>query len=274
MRWLKWTLVGTLLLLAYAVAIEPFRLVVSRYDVQANQWPKERAPLNIVLLSDIHAARPWMTPHRIASIVAKVNALNPDVILLAGDFVGTHPLMVKVRPETVLAELEKLRAPCGVYAVPGNHDIDPRAPGWLEALRRSAIPLLENQHRIVDCHGAPMAIAGLADQWRQTPDIMTALAGTETSPTLLMMHSPDLFPEVPDHVALAVAGHTHGGQVALPFIGPLLTASAFGKRYARGVITEAGRTLVVSSGLGMSILPIRLGVPPEITVITLKSATG
>jgi uncharacterized protein len=270
-KWRWWVLLLIVATATYAIAVEPFRLTVTRYQVHVTQWPAPRPPLTIAILGDIHVAKPWMTPNRLAAIVERTNALKPDIILLTGDYVGTHPLMQAVPPAEGVAPLAKLQAPCGVFAVLGNHDLDRRAPGWAEALRAAPLTLLENDRRTITCHGLPLAVAGVADQMRQQPDLALALQGTEEIPTLLMMHEPDLFPIVPAHVALTVAGHTHGGQVAPPLIGPLVVPSKFGTHYARGVYFEAGRTLVVSSGLGMSILPIRFGVPPEITMVKLAS---
>jgi uncharacterized protein len=281
-RWLKlgkrWWWGGFALasaLAIYGMAIEPFRLVVTRWTVERPQWPADQLPLTIAVIADPHMGWPWMTVARYADIVARVNALKPDVILHLGDHTGTHPFMRQIAPADGLGPNTKLKAPCGVFAVLGNHDFDRRAPGWAQAARAQLPGMLENKAVPVDCKGMRFWVAGLADQWKQTPNLPGTLAQVDdAAPVLLLMHEPDLFPQVPPRVALTFAGHTHGGQIVLPFIGPLAVPSRFGTRYAYGPITENGRTLLVSGGLGMSILPIRFGRPPEITLVTLQGLSG
>lgn len=265
----------------YAVCIEPFRLVKTEWQVYTSKWPYDQ-PLKIALIADIHASWPWMTPTRLAGIVAKVNAEKPDLILLLGDYVATHSFKQRVSPGDVLAELDKLSAPCGVYAVLGNHDFDPRMPEWRDALsfwERGLLPSRPQsktirllQDDMVTCNqGNEFYLVGLKDQWRDTPELDQAMGGTDPAfPAIIAMHEPDLFPEIDPSVALTVAGHTHGGQVVLPFYGPVFVPSKYGTRYAYGYIVENGKDMVVSSGLGMSIFPARFLRPPEVTYVTLS----
>ncbi len=256
----------------YASAIEPFTLKITEYTVRTPKWTHD-TPLKIALLSDPHVIWPSTTPEHVARIVARANALKPDVILLLGDYVGTHPFGIQVKPEDGIAPLTKLSAPCGVYAVLGNHDLHKYPKGWPEAIRKSPIPVLENRALPVKCKDLSFWVAGLAERWTQHADIPETLAQvTDTNPVILMTHNPDPFADSPDSVALMVAGHTHGGQIVLPFFGmvPAVVPSQYGLRYAYGHVTEGEKDLVVTSGLGMTGLPLRLLRPPEIALVTLE----
>jgi predicted MPP superfamily phosphohydrolase len=113
-------------------------------------------------------------------------------------------------------------------------------------------------------------LAGISDKMTRHPDAVAALAGVPAEATVLAMtHNPDIFPGIPGRVALTVAGHTHGGQVRLPLLGALVVPSQYGERYAAGHVVEDGRHLFVTTGVGTSIYALRLGVPPEIVVLTL-----
>jgi uncharacterized protein len=168
--------------------------------------------------------------------------------------------------------LSHLAAPAGVFAVLGNHDwwLDAeRVRGALEAV---GIPVLEDSSRRVAWHNCHFWVAGVSDLWEGRHDIRAALENVpEDGPTLLFTHNPDIFPDVPPRVALTIAAHTHGGQVYLPGIGRPVVPSRFGERYAVGHIIEDRRHLFVSSGVGTSIIPVRFLVPPEISVLTLRS---
>lgn len=239
--------------------------VIVRYAVAV---PGLTTPLRVVLLSDTHVVEPDMPPSRLARIVAQANSLRPDLTVLIGDYVSDKFLGSAVTSAAAVAPLAGLRARYGIFAVPGNHDHWRGIEGVVAGFGRAGIPLLANASRDV----GPVIVAGLDDEFTGHSDIAAALGGinADTDPVILLTHSPDVFPDVPAQVAITLAGHTHGGQIKLPVIGTLTTASRFGRRYARGMVVEGGRTLIVSSGLGTSVLPMRFGVPPEIVVVTLK----
>jgi predicted MPP superfamily phosphohydrolase len=256
----------------YALLIEPRRLRVVEYDIATPKWPYDDG-LTIALIADPHLIWPWTTPDDLARVVRRVNALDADLVLLLGDYVGTHPFGVQISPATGVAPLRDLRARCGVYAVLGNHDFDPKDTGWPEALAATDIPVLQNQALRIRCQAGEFWIAGLAELWKQHADIaQTMQTITDDKPVIMMTHNPDAFAQMPDRVALSVAGHTHGGQVRIPFFGavPWVIPSRYGLRYAYGHIIEEGKDLVVTGGLGMTGLPIRFLMPPEITVIHLS----
>lgn len=276
------TLAG-LFLSAYAIVIEPvWRLRVQRWRIRRADWTAP--PLRIVALADLHMGEPWVDLDRLHRVVARANALDPDVIVLLGDYSASHRWVRRVLPpDQVAAALAGLRAPLGVHAILGNHDWwdDPAAQArgggdtiWAAALRRAGIPVLSNGVQRI----GGVWLAGLEDQWairRRGGFIgLDDLPGTlaqipeDGAPVILLAHEPDIFPDVPDRVALTLSGHTHGGQIRLLGWSPVVP-SRFGNRYAWGHISEGGRDLVVSGGIGCSIAPIRLGVPPEITLVEI-----
>ena len=288
----------------YALA-EPFRLNVTRYHVMPRNWPRGMR-LRIAVIADLHVCEPWMGLARVEAIVARTNALAPDIVLLPGDFVPSHRMTkfsMDVPHDEWAGVLAHLEAPLGRHAVLGNHDwwedvaVQRRRKGPTpagEALRRAGIPVYENDAVRLEVDGKAFWLAGLGDQWAFWPnrdrferfrrrgkvdydgvhDLPATLAKvTDDAPVILMVHEPDIFPDVPDRVALTICGHTHGGQVQLAGYTPIVP-SKFGSRYVYGHIVEAGRNLVVSAGLGVSGLPLRFGRPPEIVVIELGHGTA
>lgn len=257
----------------YACFIEPFKLKVTEWQIVSEKWHGQ-TELKIALIADVHAIWPWMTPNHIERIVKRTNELKPDLILLLGDYVATHPFGLQVNPEKGVEPYKKLSAPCGTFAVLGNHDLELHSPkGWPEALTKTGIPILQNQAMSIDCEYKKFWIAGLEDLWYQNADIKKTMKQvTDKQPVIMMMHNPDSFPEVPTSVALSVAGHMHGGQIKFPIIGAVnqVLPSKFSKRFSYGHINEEGKDIVVSSGLGMTGLPLRFRTLPEITLITLR----
>ena len=275
---------------AYAVGIEPMLLThVKRYALTPPHWPAG-LKLRIVALADIHACRPWMTPERIASLVEDANAQQADLIVLLGDYIAGMPLVTgRVTPSQWASALSGLKAPLGVLSILGNHDwwgdgFAQRAGAGptiaRKALEAVGIPVLENDVVRLEKDGHGVWIAGLADQLALLPTRSRAgftglddLDGTlakvsDSSPVILLAHEPDIFPTVPWRVSLTLSGHTHGGQVRLFDYSPVVP-SRFGNRYAYGHVVENERNLIVSGGLGFSILPVRFGMRPEILSIDL-----
>ena len=254
----------------YAGWIEPRRLVTVHRTLRLPRWPQALDGLRLGLLSDLHAGAPHAGLPQIARAVERLNAEAPDAILLLGDYMDAHPLWGgRITPELVARELAKLRAPLGTYAVLGNHDWKQAGDRMWAALHNAGIEVLEN--RVV--HAGDVYLAGLADLRARRPDLPGALAGVPAgAPVVLLAHDPDVFPYVPDRIAITLSGHTHAGQVAIPVLRRFAIPSRYGERYARGHIVEDGRHLYVTSGLGTSGLPLRLLAPPEVVVLELVSA--
>jgi predicted MPP superfamily phosphohydrolase len=261
-------------LLALAVdsfLIEPARLVVKREDCDIPNWPAALAGLRVALLSDLHVGSPHWGPDRMRELVGRVNAERPELILLAGDYL-IHDVKFGTRaPEQVVASvLGELHAPLGVVAVLGNHD-GWHAPVLGPLLKAQGIHVLDDEPMVLQTRGSHFCVLGLADEEvrKRSPSEELALA-PKGMPLLVLVHEPDIFPDLDARVSLTLAGHTHGGQVRLPFIGPPHVRSRYGARYAAGHIVENGRQLFVTTGIGTSVWPIRFGVPPEYVILTLR----
>jgi predicted MPP superfamily phosphohydrolase len=237
-------------------------------------WPKLDKPLRIAALADLHAVEPWMPMARIEEIVHATNALKPDLVVHLGDYVHGIPRPFRsgaVPIEEWSAALGKIEAPLGAYAVLGNHDWSHNPVAIRDALTRNGIPVFENEAtKIKTQSGFAFWLAGLGDQVARRHDLAkTMRALTDEAPAILLAHEPDIFPQVPERVSLTLCGHTHGGQVRVPFVGPLLVPSRYGSRYAYGHIVEQNRHLLVSGGLGCTFLPLRFAVPPEIVLLEI-----
>jgi predicted MPP superfamily phosphohydrolase len=281
---------------AYGVAIEPSMVRIAEYRPQPKNWPAD-FPLRIVALSDVHANEPWLTAERLKGICERANALEPDIILLLGDYrSGMRRFSFGEVPVADWAEMLKLlQAPLGVHAIMGNHDywddedamVSRSGPTNAQrGLESVGIPVYLNRAARLEKEGRGFWLAGLDDLVAFVPlrhardydgpegldDLPGTLAQLTTDePAILMSHVPDIFPQVPDRIALTLSGHTHGGQVRILGYSPVVP-SMYGNRYAYGHVVEDDRHLIVSSGLGFSKLPVRIGIPPEIMLIELGSA--
>ena len=272
---------------AYGVGIELLhRLVVTRYHPALPGWTTGPS-LRIAVLADFHVCEPFMPLDRVAEIVEATNALRPDIVLLLGDYPASHRLAWRRVP---LAEfvrvVEGLRAPLGIHAVLGNHDYwDDEAvqiagrgtPESRRLLEARGIPVMENDATRLVKDGRPFWLAGLGDQQAfmseesdgGIDDLPGTLAKvTDDAPLLLMAHEPNIFPKVPARVALTLSGHTHGGQIRLFGHSPAIRR-VHGLDLSYGHVVDGGRHIIVSGGFGMSRLPVRIGVPPEIVLIEL-----
>jgi predicted MPP superfamily phosphohydrolase len=257
-------------LLFYAFRIEPASLRLSRYDVTLVGAPELRG-LTIAVISDLHGGAPFIDATKIERVVAMTNAAKPDLVLITGDL-NSHMWGRNNGPiGAIIRQLRPLSAPLGVYAVIGNHDRWEGAPRVTAMLEDAGIPVLENAHRLVRGKGRAFYLAGIGDDYNHKSDPVRALAGLPSGTrALCFTHSPDSFPILPRACALTFAGHTHGGQVNLPLLGRLVVPSRYGRRYGAGVVREDGKLLFVSTGIGTSIIPVRLGVPPEIALVQIR----
>jgi uncharacterized protein len=299
-RFLQWLLslgvVGAAMS-AYAVVVEPlWRQRVTRYDLKLRRWPAE-LPLTVAVISDLHACKPWMEIERIQSIVEQTNKLNADVIVLLGDFVAglRYYRTGVVHSDAWSNALAALKAPLGVHAILGNHD-------WWEdraaqrnghgptisrlALERAGIPVYENDVVRLTKGGRSFWLAGLGDQLafqatrRLYPNRRIGVDDLEATlrkvpdgdPVILLAHEPDVMPRVPERVSLVLSGHTHGGQVRLFGWSPVVP-SRYGNRYAYGHVREQC-DLIVTGGLGCSIMPVRFGMPPEIVLVSITGGAA
>lgn len=257
----------------WAFWIEPARVTVRHVSLQIPQWHAEHREMRIAVLTDLHVGAPHVGVEKLRRVVERTNAERPDLILLLGDFVIDDVVGGKfVEPEAIAEALKGLRATHGAVAVLGNHDWWNDGVRIGNALKGAGITVLENETLRIEHNGRSLWLIGLADLWTRRPDIAGSLrqVSGDDDPVILLTHNPDVFPEVPARVALTLAGHTHGEQVCLPFVGRPVVPSKFGQRYAMGHVVEDGRHLFVSGGVGTSIIPVRFRVPPEIVLLTLR----
>jgi uncharacterized protein len=255
-----------------AFFIEPARLVINRQELRLPNWPAELSGVRVAFLSDLHVGSPYWGLSRLHELVLKVNAEQPDLILLGGDYLindiwfGEH-----VEADPIASELAQLRAPLGVFAVLGNHDWWNNGEKVRAAFEAHGVTVLDDEVRRIHFKGKSFCLLGVRDETERLrsaeKELDLALPGM---PLLVLMHEPDLFADFDERATLTLAGHTHGGQVDLPLIGRGIVPSRFGSRFAAGQIIENGRHLFVTTGVGTSIIPVRFRVPPEIALLTLR----
>ncbi|MFB4369722.1 MULTISPECIES: metallophosphoesterase [unclassified Pseudomonas] len=246
---------------------------VREVEITLAQLPAELDGLQLVQLTDLHASRllqrPWLE-----AVVAKTNALEPDLLVITGDLVdGT----VAARTDDV-EPLRELHARLGVYAIPGNHEYYAEYQQWLEHFAQLGLPMLLNSHVTIEDRGASLVLAGITDPaaarfGQPLPDIDAALAGVpKDAAVILLSHRPLAAADnALAGVDLQLSGHTHGGQV----LGMHWVTQAFNEGYVSGEYAVGSMRLYVSNGTGLwNGFPIRLGKPSEITRITLRSAEG
>jgi predicted MPP superfamily phosphohydrolase len=277
---------------AYGFGEPVLRLRVARYDITPPQWPAD-FQLRIAVVADLHACDPWMSLERIEEIVERTNALQPDIIVMLGDYVAGHRHVTRNIPASEWAPvLAGLKAPLGVHAILGNHDwwedktVQREGRGLTvarRALEAAGIPVYENDARRLVKAGRPFWLAGLGDQLAYLParrfrpvrrigvdDLTATLAKiTDDAPVILLAHEPDVAMRVPARVALQLSGHTHGGQIRLFGWSPVVPTRY--DKFAYGH-SRVNCDVIVSGGLGCSIMPFRLGVPPEIVLVRLGEA--
>ncbi|HSV29675.1 MAG TPA: metallophosphoesterase [Candidatus Omnitrophota bacterium] len=262
-----------MLVLAAAVAgwsfgIEPDLLLTREVAVESADWPKGRRPLKIAFVADLHPGVAHVDLAKIAEVVRRINAAEPDLILLGGDYIAGRPPRIPIE-ETARA-LSGLKAPMGVVSVLGNHDWWFDGTRVARALADVGITVLENGAVPLDAPDGRLWVAGLADDSTRRPDGVAAFGGVPPGqPAIALMHDPASLSEAAGRAMLVLAGHTHGGQVRLPLVGSPVVPGRAPRRMAYGLMVEQGQLLYVTSGIGTSILPVRFNMPPEIVLLTL-----
>ena len=240
------------LLYIWAFFIEPELLSVKHYKVSGLNGKK------IVFISDFHVGK--FEEARLKRIVRKVNELNPDLVLSGGDYIKEITEKYTMPIEKQAEILAEINAP--VVSVLGNHDAFFDKYRVQKALERNGIKVLRNSNTKI----GDISIAGVEDMQTSIPQPETALEGTDGY-TILLSHTPDIYPDVKQDVDLILAGHVHGGQVRVPFIGALICPSKYGTIYSCGDFKETENRMIVTKGLGTSKLTVRFNAIPEIVVL-------
>ena len=255
----------------YAFEIEPATLILRHRTIFLKNWRPEHDGLRVMLISDIHQGKTAAAFSRLEKVVELSNGQDPDLVFLLGDFIGEAGR--RAIPEDTAEVLSGLKSRHGVYAILGNHDWWYDGMRVRRALEKYHIPVLENENAVRKINGKELNILGLPDRETRPWIIQKGIARTsENFPTLVLSHSPDYFRELRIPFDLMLSGHTHGGQIALPFFGPLAVPSDYGKEYAKGLIDAGQQKLFITAGVGTSLLPARFMCPPEIVLLTLRRA--
>ena len=259
-------------LVFWGFLIEPNRLIIHPETIHIDNWPTELSGLRIAVISDIHTGAPFINDQKLQDIVSRTNVLNPDLIILLGDYMSPNSWHShRVEPEVTAAALRGLKAPLGVYSVLGNHDWWYSGERVRRAFEQNGIHVLEDEVAEVKWHDKSFWLVGLADLWTRPQHISETVAKVPAGSTIIALtHNPDIFPRLPRNVPLLLAGHTHGGQVDIPLIGTPVVPSDFGSKYTSGHVYENDHHLFVTTGIGTSIMPVRFRVTPEIVILKIE----
>jgi predicted MPP superfamily phosphohydrolase len=259
----------------YAGEISRHELEIVYRTITLPRLPDPFAGLKIVQISDFHFHE-YTEAAFLEAVVRRVNEANPDLVLLTGDFVSSKPLPrhFGVRMGYQCAELlSRIECPLR-YAILGNHDAMVSARAVTDALLTHGIPVLRDSSVPLEREGRRLWLAGIQDALVGRPNLATALpAGRnpQLEPLILLAHEPDFADEaIGRQIDLVLSGHTHGGQIRLPFLPPLLLPE-MGTKYVEGLFRlRDGMQLYVNRGIGAVNLPFRFRCPAEISVLTLQ----
>lgn len=241
-----------------SVFVEPNSLEVTNYEIEDNLLQGVR----IVFLSDFHLKK--HDYKRLDNIVMLANKQKPDLVFLGGDFANGHNMKNTMDIDIAAQKLNLINAP--TYAVLGNHDWWSNGNEITAGLKKNGINVLANSAIRTIVKRRYLDIIGLEDLTTRQPNIERAFMGTR-KPRIVLTHNPDLYYDIMEEVSLILAGHTHGGQFIIPFTPPLFVPSKFGSEFASGLISNTHNKMIITRGLGMSVLPVRLNCKPEVVVV-------
>ena len=254
---------------AYARLIEPYSYLISETDVFIRDLPQAFEGFRITQLTDIHHSR-ILGINEVRRVVSLAQRTNPDMFVFTGDYSTSYRRYIEPCAEA----LSGLSAPEGVWAVLGNHDhyTDPELT--TRALERQHINVMNNAHTTLQRGSDSIQLSGIDDWSWNAQDWARAFSGLKAAtPTILLSHQPSVLDlEQTKQVALILSGHTHGGQLKLPFLGAPARFATQDLKYAHGLFRRDDTQLYVSAGTGMIGLPLRFGVRPEIAVLRLLRA--
>ncbi len=260
---------------AYAYFIEPSRLVIKEVSIDVPNFSPALNGLKIVAISDIHGGSNNVTEDRLRELVEEANAQDPDLIVLLGDYVsetkfkGTN---LRMPIETIAANLRGFNAKYGTYAVIGNHDWWWNEKRVREEFERAGIKFLENEVEPIRIGNETLWLWGIEDYWKhRAVPVQNSYDNIPSKQNIIAItHNPDSLLKAPNGISLMLAGHSHGGQVNLPFFGA--RAWVNDKRFMAGSAIVDGKHVFVTTGVGCTGPQIRFRVPPEIAVVTVNAA--
>ena len=240
-------------------------------------WSERTENLHIAVLADLHLGSHTDDTDRLVKIVATINQRKPDMVLLLGDYVNMQPFGGgRIPPSVIAAILEALQTPLGTFAVLGNHDYDYGKDRVAGAFSQAGIQVLENRSRRIISHKGSFMLYGLPDATKGRPNLSNLLGEGEpdanrASSWRTILPASSMCPKGP---YLTLSGHTHGGQIRLPRIGAVTNSSKAPMKWTSGHVVDRDRHLYVSNGIGTSVVPFRMGCPPEVNFIHLGGAGG
>jgi predicted MPP superfamily phosphohydrolase len=269
---------GALAIGGDALLLEPNRPLIVRRTFALRRWPKRLDGFTIALISDFHYD-PIFSQHPIHAAIPMVMDLKPDLIALTGDFVSV-PNFADDKEGALDAVpcaeiLRHLKAPCGVWAILGNHDYHTDAEFVTYALQYRGIPVLANKSIPIERNGGRFWLAGVNDALSHTADLPGTLKPVPSDEAVILLaHEPDFADQASQYpIDLQLSGHSHGGQVRLPLLPPLYLPE-MGKKYVLGTYQVGPLQLYTNAGLGTVGVPVRLNCPPEITLLTIRCTTA
>lgn len=280
-RFLKASMTGAAALAIYSTGIERHWIEVTEREIHLVGLAAAFDGLRIAQLSDIHMDE-YTEPIFLRHVIDRINRMQPDVVALTGDYVsyGVASTRFEIGAAWQCANILTGLACKRVYAVLGNHDVNVDAKQVAAALTANGVTVLINECLPIERGGGRIWLAGVDDPVLGLPDpqqaIPPAIRNVPNEPVILMCHAPDyvdylLALPVGKAIGLVLSGHTHGGQVRLPFVGAMQLPE-LGKKYVEGWFQVGGMQLYVNRGIGTVGLPFRFDCPPEITLFTLRPA--
>ncbi|MFC1838725.1 metallophosphoesterase [Thermodesulfobacteriota bacterium] len=274
---------GILSLLSAKGFINSRSLRLNSIEVGLKNLPNAFDGIKICQITDIHAG-PLVPRSLIKEGVDIIMVNQPDLIVLTGDFVSgatkflhtSYGGFKQKHFDFCMEELGRLNAPLGVFAVLGNHDFwsgQEVALKIIRGLEKIGVQVLRNEAVPLKRKGQSLYLVGVDDYWEESYNLLKALEGVpEDACRILLSHNPDVnenIENLKERIDLIISGHTHGGQIVLPFIGALYIPSPFGQKYRAGLVRDKERKTYVSRGLGLFFVPVRINCPADVSLLTL-----
>jgi predicted MPP superfamily phosphohydrolase len=266
--------VGAVAVVGDGILLAPNFPRIVRQVLRLQRWPERLNGFTVAVLSDFHYD-PFFSIHPLHATIGMVNGLHPDLVVLVGDFVSVPPFgdekKAAFAAEPCARLLRRITAPHGLWAVMGNHDDATDPERVTRALQAENIQVLDNQSQPIEQDGARFWLAGVDDVLNGTADLSKTMHNVPAGEAVILLaHEPDFADEAAQFpIDLQLSGHSHGGQIRIPFLPPLYLPE-LAKKYFWGTYHIGPLTLHTSAGLGTIGIPMRLNCPPEITLLTLR----
>lgn len=254
--------------LVYGGTIEPYDIEITTNDIPLHNLSANFDGYKIIQITDLHMGS-WLNRERLVTAVDIINEYKPDLVAITGDFITLG--RIESQADDLIHGLSQLQATDGVVAVMGNHDHYANVDQTREVIQQANIKELPNEHIIIERQSEQLVIAGLDDVWESQHDIEKLTSGLpEGVPAVLLAHEPDIADETSEtgYFGLQISGHSHGGQIRLPFLdAPVLPW--LGQKYPMGRYQVNNMIQYTNRGIGMTGMPVRINCRPEIAIFNL-----